>query len=474
MGPLVAVTLWPVAAAAQPAPGPPEVHWTVRNVTRAEAWRFFEPAPGGGDPNYAFIANRLSAGADYRHRRFDIGGTVQYVQFGGLPSTATGPGPLGAGALYYDHARQTDSHQVYLRTLFLRLKDVAPGVSLQVGRFGYTSGAESPSGNATIEAVKRQRLDSRLIGEFEWSLYQRTFDGARLDVGRPAWHATASWFRPTQGGFEEQAGRPLRRVGVAAATFTIRPSGSFPRTDWQGFIYRYQDERPVGARPDNTLAPASAVDVGITTLGTSLIGAYPAGVGQVDVFGWFAWQRGDWYGERHEAEAVAAEVGYQRTSIRWRPWLRAGWFRSSGDRDAGDGRHGTFFQMLPTARRYSLSTTYNLMNLSEVFGQALLRPRSNLNVRVDVHRLRLTSATDLWYAGSGAAASSGMSFGFAGRRSNGSTDLGVMVEGAVDWTISPRFSVNAYLGRMTGGDVVGRTFAGTHLTFGYVETVVSF
>jgi hypothetical protein len=463
-----------VAAAGQAAPGPPEVRWTVRNVTRAEAWRFFEPTPRGGDPDYAFIANRLSAGAEYRHRRFDVGGTVQYVQFAGLPTDAIGPGPLGTGALYYDHARRTDSRQVYLRTLFLRVKDVAPGASLQVGRFGYTSGAESPSGNATIEAVKRQRLDSRLIGEFEWSLYQRTFDGARLDVERPAWHATLSWLRPTQGGFEEQAALPLRRVHVAAVTFSLRPSSAFPRTDWQGFIYRYDDERPVGARPDNTLTSASAVNVGITTIGTSLIGAYPAGTRQVDVFGWFAWQRGDWYGERHEAGAAAAELGHQWTSVCWRPWLRAGWFRSSGDRDAADGRHGTFFQMLPTARRYSLSTTYNLMNLSEVFGQALLRPRSNVNVRMDVHRLRLTRATDLWYAGSGAAASTGTSFGFAGRRSNGSTNLGVMVEGAVDWTVSPHFSVNGYLGRMTGGDVVGRTFADTILTFGYIETVVSF
>ena len=65
-------------------------------------------------------------------------------------------------------------------------------------------------------------------------------------------------------------------------------------------------------------------------------------------------------------------------------------------------------------------------------------------------------------------------FGFAGRRSNGSTNLGTMVEGAADWTVSPHFSVNGYLGRMHGGDVVGNTFAGTSLGFGYLETLVSF
>ena len=130
--------------------------------------------------------------------------------------------------------------------------------------------------------------------------------------------------------------------------------------------------------------------------------------------------------------------------------------------------------MLPTARKYSLSTTYNLMNLTELFGQALLRPRTSVGLRLDVHRLRLTNAADLWYSGSGATQSSGTIFGFAGRRSNGSTGLGTMMEGAADWTVSPHFSVNGYLGRMWGGEVVGGTFAGTRLVFGYVETVISF
>lgn len=102
------------------------------------------------------------------------------------------------------------------------------------------------------------------------------------------------------------------------------------------------------------------------------------------------------------------------------------------------------------------------------------RPRANLGLRFDVRRLRLTRAADLWYAGSGGTTDVGTTFGFAGRRSNGSTSLGRMVEGMADWAVSSHVSVNGYLGQMQGGDVIGKTVAGSRLRFGYLETVVSF
>ncbi len=88
------------------------------------------------------------------------------------------------------------------------------------------------------------------------------------------------------------------------------------------------------------------------------------------------------------------------------------------------------------------------------------------------HRLGLATAQDRWYSGSGATQKTGTTFGYAGRRSNGATSLGTMLEGAADRAISRRWSVNGYLGVMKAGDVVRRTFAGNWLTFAYVESVV--
>ena len=476
----LAILCWPLVAAAQApsatptAPASP-IHWLVRDTTRVEIWRYFEPHTGGGDPEYEFIANRLFAGIDFRGRAVDLSAALQYVQFGGLPTNASGPGPLGTGPQYYEQGgRDANVGHAYLRLVNAKFK-LWPGGSVQVGRFAYASGAESPSGDAKIEAVKRLRLDARLIGEFDWSLYQRTFDGVRVDQDRPAWHASGAWYVPTQGGFEDSAGASLRRVKVAAATFSVKPNASFRHSDWQAFVYRYDDDRAVTARPDNTLKTATAADVHITTAGTSFAGVYRAGqAGQVDALAWFVRQFGDWYGQDQSSGAAAAEIGYQRPATAWKPWLRAGWFRSTGDTNPSDNRHETFFQMVPTVRRYSLSTLYNLMNVTDVFGQAMLRPRANVGARLDFHHLLLTQSADLWYAGSGATQAAGTTFGFAGRRSNGSTALGNVGEAAVDWTITPHFTLSGYCGRMAGGGVVSGTFADRYLTFGYVETVMAF
>jgi len=458
-----------------PPPEPAATVWSVRNWTRAEAWRFFEPPAGGGDNDYIYAANRVQAGVRRTAPRYDITAALQYVQFGGLPSGAVGPGPLGAGAVYFAHAGRSDSHQVYLRYLNLSLKDLAPGFTIQAGRMAYASGSEIASGDAKIEAVKRQRVDARLVGEFEWSLYQRAYDGVRVDLTRPAWGLTAVALQPTQGGFEDAAGLMMKDVAVFGSSVGFRPGAVVPRMELQGFAFRYLDHRSVAGRPDNSGRAADAVDLAINSVGATLVGASPIRDGrQWDAMVWIVGQSGSWYDQTHRAFSVAAEAGYQWTTSTWRPWLRGGFLRASGDDDPADDRHGTFFQMLPTVRRYAQTASYSQMNNTDVFAQLLLRPMSALGVRVDVHRVGLASARDMWYFGSGATQSRGTAFGYSTRPSNGATDLATIVEGSADYTVSPRWSLNGYVGVATGGRVVRRTFAGSMMVFGYLENVVQF
>ena len=188
---------WPPKRRPSPPPPVKPVQPILRNWTRVEIWRYFEPpASSTADPDTAHVGNRLLAGVRVRHGTLDGTFALQYVQFGGLPTDAIGPGALGTGALYYDHAGRRDSAQVYLRTANVAWRGLRGAWDVQVGRMGYTSGAERASGVAKIEAVKRMRLDSRLIGEFEWSLYQRAYDGVRVDWKPKRWTLTGAVAAP--------------------------------------------------------------------------------------------------------------------------------------------------------------------------------------------------------------------------------------------------------------------------------------
>lgn len=469
----------PAARAQAPPPArgadAPATTWSLRNWSRIEWWRFFEPPPGGGDSNYAYPANRLQAGVRRNADRYTLTAALQYVQFGNLPTGAVGPGPLGLGAVYFAHADRSDSHQVYLRYLNLQLKDLLPGVTLDVGRMPYSSGGETSSANPKIEAVKQQRVAARLVGEFEWSLYQRAYDGVRVDAARPTWTATVLAFHPTQGGFEDAAGPTMNDVRVLGGSLTVKPPALGDAAELQAFAFRYDDSRNVAARPDNSGRSASAVDVGVSTFGTALVAAsQPRDGRQWDGLLWLAGQTGSWYGQSHRAFSLAAEAGYQWGATPWRPWVRGGVLWASGDEDPSDDRHGTFFQMLPTVRRYAQSAIYSQMNNTDVFVQALARPMASLGIRADLHRVGLASSRDHWYFGSGATQSRGTVFGFSTRPSNGRTDLATIVEASGDYTVSRRWSINAYLGVIRGGQVVRRAFAGPAMTFGYVENVLQF
>jgi alginate export protein len=453
----------------------PATVWNVRNWTRVEWWRFFEPPAGGGDNEYAYPANRLQAGVHRSTPRYAFTAALQHVQFVGLPTNAVGPGPLGLGSVYFAHAGRTDSNQLYLRSLNVQVKNVWSGVNLQIGRMPYSSGAESVSPMPKIEAVKQQRVAARLVGEFEWSLYQRGYDGVRVDVDRGPWHGAGIAFHPTQGGFEDAAGPTMMAVTVLGGSATRRIGGSGGGAELQAFALRYNDSRRVTGRPDNTDRAAARADVGITTVGAALITASDQREGrQWDGLLWFAEQTGSWYDQSHRAASIAAEVGHQWTSAGWSPWLRAGLLWASGDGDPANRRHGTFFQMLPTVRRYAQSAVYSQMNQTELFAQALLRPTGSLTLRADYHRVSLATAQDRWYFGSGATQSRGSLFGFSTRPSNGDTHLADVTEISADHLVAPHWSVNGYIGLLRGGPVVRSAFAGSMMTFAYVENVIQF
>lgn len=467
----------PVAYAQDPAPTRPDettVRARLADVARVESWSYFDPPPEGGNPDYTFIGNRLTFSVQADAPRWEAVGALQYIQLWNLPGQAFGPGALGSGALYYAAAGQSRAYQLYPRFLNLKLKELARGVSVTVGRMGYTSGAEADSGVPAIEYLKRQRLDSRLIGEFEWSIVQRAFDGVRVDVDRKDWHLSGAAMMPTQGGFEESATPTITDIQVGAAALTFRPHVVIPWSELQVFGSFYRDRRPIPVRPDNSGLVAEAVDVTVATIGATQAGVFPTRAGELDSVVWLAGQIGDWYGQSHRGLSAAGEIGHRWTAAPWQPWLRAGILFASGDADPHDNRHGTFFQKLPTVRRYSQSATYAQMNQTDLFVQGWLHPHGRVTTRIDLHRIDLAERADGWYAGSGATEREGAFFGFTMRPSGGHRGFGTVLEASADLRVNRWWSVNGYVGTIRGGDVVRTSFAGNRLTFLYLENVLSF
>jgi hypothetical protein len=458
------VVAFPSSVFAQPA-----VTGTLSNTTRVESWSYFEPAVDpAGDPDYTFFGNRTDIGVRVAGSRFDFGGAFNYVRLENLPKNAIGPGGLGSGAFYFAASGVNYSYQLYFSELTARVKSTQ-GTSLTLGRMPFASGAEVVSPDASLERLKRERLQSRVIGNFEWSLYQRRFDGARFDVDRTRWHFTAAAFVPTQGGFEESTNLSIPKIQVIDAAVTHKQQ----HAEWQAFGYTYVDRRGEMAVVDNTFSLDRPVDVTIETIGGSYARVSPTRGGELDLVGWVATQFGDWYGQPHRAASATLEGGHRWTRASSRPWLRAGYLWASGDRDGADGHHGTFFQMLPSSRKYALSSVYAQMNLRDAFAQLIVEPR-RVSARIEIHALQLARGADLWYQGSGATASNGRYFGFSARAANGARSLGTVVEGAIDVPIMKYWSINGYAAAMSAGDVVRQQFSNKHLTMWSAENVIRF
>ena len=499
---LAAILSAAVRAHAQPPAGEVEVVPVLVDTTRIESWSFFTPVEG--DPDYTLFGNRVTLGVASATRHVEGYGAFQYAQLLNLPRLAFGgvlsPTALGPGGYYYDAARAPNAYQLYFKSLSLRLRNLGQGLSIEVGRMSFESGAEAVSASAALASLARERLHGRLLGEVGWSAFERTFDGIRADVAQPRWHATAALLFPSQGAYEESANAMMSGVRVATGSVTLWNSAA-PRPDVgpiarlarrprfhdttpdpssftfeaQAFAQQYRDVRAAKARPDNTGRPVSDVDISLETFGGSVVGLLPIGEGRLDGLVWFAGQTGDWYETRHRAVSVIAEGGYRGTSWPWRPWFRGGVSYASGDDSAFDDTHETFFPVLPSSQPSVLAGVFAQMNLRDVFGDVRLEPHPRLGVRAGLHRLSLPSGNDRWYSGTGATAIRGTFFGYSERNAFRVTELGTLLETSVDTAFTKRWTLRGSLGivRM-GGPPLRFGFVGDRLTVFTLENLLTF
>lgn len=437
---------------------------------RVESWRWFDTALADG--SYTFGANQVRLGLQQKRKHFDWMLEFEQPTLFGLPGDAIAPPPqgvLGLGANYFA-SNGREAAGIFLKQGFLRFRlPGKEGNSFRLGRFEFIEGAEPGSKDASISALKRDRIAHRLVGNFGFSHVGRSFDGAQLAWNPRSVNVTVMAGRATRGVFQVDGMGELD-ADILYGALTRATTAAGPG-EWRLFALSYHDGRRT-TKADNRALPARVADrhnIRVTTVGADLLHLFPTKrAGAFDVLAWGALQGGSWGVQAHRGWAVALEAGWQPPLKQLKPWLRAGWNRSSGDGDPADASHRTFFQVLPTPRIYARFPFYNLMNTDDLFAELVLRPHQRLTLRSDVHSLRLSSGKDLWYQGGGAYDQ--FVFGYAGRPSGGHTSLATVFDLSADVTVSKNISVSGYFADAEGKQVVSKIYPdGRSARFGYLE-----
>ncbi|NJD08070.1 MAG: hypothetical protein FIA97_16480 [Methylococcaceae bacterium] len=442
---------------------------------RLEGFDFFKPAlnPAKGivanQNDYVFGALRARLGVAMTTPWVD--GLVQgeYTGLYELPNRAVAGvplGPLGLGGAYYkDNGTSTSPGSTHLKQAFLNFK-LQPLIGLpnsyfQGGRFELLDGLEYKTGDAKFDGLKATRISQRLIGPFDFTHATRNFDGFAFRYDDPAVNVTLTATHPTQGGFNIHANDEISHIDLAYGAVTSKRGALLPDTEARLFYLYYGDDRKVQPTDNRPLAERPALSrnsLAISTLGGHVLTVQKLGPGALDGVLWGAYQFGNWGNLDHSAWAIAPEIGYQFTDVALKPWLRVGYFRSSGDSNANDGTHHTFFQVLPTVRLYAKFPFYNLMNLQDAFAQVSIAPTATTKLGVDFHHLSLTDNRDLFYGGSGATSRAG-SFGYYGRASGGDSSVGELVDLGFTHNVTKNLSWSLYYAHAFGSRVTGNAYA---------------
>ncbi len=361
---------------------------------RNELWSTFTQRGVPTDRTYDFFFVRGRGFIDFSWKNLTLHFMGQGVQALNLPRNAA----FGLGPLYFTASgNETNPGNLQIVEAYLEAKDIH-NFYFKGGRIGYNDGGQvlypdDPKLNWVIQA----RLSERLIGNWDWPIVGRRYDGGTAGYANNSFDFNLIGAKVTFGGFDIDDGlwKDLDTVVVFGGAFTLKKDILLPNTQFQLFNYFYFDDRT----PAIELA---GNDLEINTTGLSMVGAYDLGPGQLDVLLWFAFQLGKFGNSDQRAFAFIAEAGYQFLEVPWKPWIRAGIAYASGDGNPEDSDNGTFFNMVPTNHKwYGYTDSFAFMNLINPNFHFSITPHSKVRLQVDGNLFFLASDDEVWITGSG-------------------------------------------------------------------------
>lgn len=458
--------------------GPVTLTGSIRS--RVESWQWFEA--NSGDSAYTFLGNQIRLGLSENGKKADWLFELEAPVLLGLPDNAVAPGvqgQLGMGASYYvANGKSQNSAMIFPKQAYVRWKKLFgnDADSVRIGRFEFQDGSEVTAKNATLGVIKRDRVHQRLIGPFVFTHVMRSFDGFHYVHNEPKINYTVIGAVPTRGVFQTDGwGWMQTAFGYASVTGQIAP-GKPTTGEWRLFGIYYDDWRSV-LKQDNRPAAVRTADQGnvkIWTLGGHYVHVVETGTGTFDVLGIGAAQFGKWGVLDHRAGMVDAEAGWQPKVLpKLKPWIRAGYYWGSGDGNPNDNTHGTFFQILPTARPFARFPFFDMMNNEDRFAMLTIRPYKSLVLKSEFHALRLANHNDLWYIGGGAFQP--WTFGYQSRSTSGARGLANLWDISGDYTVNQHVALTLYWGYAQGKSAIEAIYPkGKDGHLGYAEVTYRF
>ncbi len=474
----------PQAATKTQAPAPLKIRKIGKVVvsgnfrTRQEGWGWF--TPDSGDPNYTFSGNimRLSFSQAKENWSWQTEFAVPFLL--GLPDTAQGPGAqgaLGLGSNYFTaNGRRQNTATFFPKQAILSFK--RKNLVTRLGRFEFNDGSELTPKNATLAGLKVSRINMRLLGHFAFTHVGRSFDGLHLSNTNAKGNLTFVSAVPTRGVFQTD-GWGWNQAAFAYGSFTKPFTKGSYSTETRLFGLYYDDWRDIAKTDNRALAQRNADranSIKMGTFGGHTLHAYDTKAATYDFLFWGATQTGKWGNQDHQAYSFDVEFGAQpkaKALLKLKPWVRAGYSVASGDDNAGDQRHGTFFQVMPTPRPFARFPFFNMMNNQDLYTGLIVRPHPKFSVSSEFHSLALHSAKDLWYSGGGVFQPS--TFGYAGRNTGGAKSLSNLYDASVDIRLNSAVSFNIYYGYAQGLAAIQTIYPkGQSGHFGFVELLYKF
>ena len=455
--------------------GPIEISgdWRVR----VEGWDWFEP--NAGQNAYVFPHSLLRIAISQETERIDWKLEVSQDTIILLPRNAVVAAPqgqLGLGGTYYAANENTRNNiDAFIKQAYLQINHLGKG-KLKLGRFEYFDGAEVKPQDATLASLVQTRISQRLLGNFGFSAVQRSYDGGQFDYNFGKANVTLFGGYPTEGVYQID-GMGQLDINIYYGALTVPTGTENSSGELRLFGLGYIDHRADVLKTDNRPQAIRAADHGqidIGTYGGNYLHVFNTQTaGKFDFLIWGAAQTGAWGRLAQSAGAFVGEFGWQPPVETLKPWLSVGYSYGSGDDNASDSVHGTFFQVLPTPRIYARMPFYNMQNNEDLYGSLDLRPSSKLAIRSELHALRLANRHDLWYLGGGAYQP--QTFGYTGRPSGGNRGFANVWDLSADYQVTRSFGLGLYYAHAWGKAVIQSIYPkDRNGQFAYIETNLRF